>query len=273
MKERFARATGNALLPPIELRNLWEVAADNSYNVYKPFNNNVDTQLAILTVGGQGMLELSSHKKFDLHAGSLFMFHEKEVCHYYCPGEKWDFYWFSFKNYELSGITFEQEKSLNAGLEERTAVDEILKLLHRDNLFYRRAASAIFAGLLNRWLADSENAFRTKYASEISSIIDLLHQHQDGRWSVEKMAARINMSSRNFRRSFIEMTGISPKKYYDNIRLETAYHLLPLKIYSLDHIAEMLGFSSQFHLSLMFKRKYGVPPGKVKDGREKIIPE
>ncbi len=270
MKERFAIASGNSLLPPVELCNFWEVAADPAYNVYKSFDDNLDTQLAVLTSNGQGLVELNSGKKFDLHPDSLFLFHEKDVCHYCCAGKEWNFYWFSFRTYELAGVTFEEGKSIKIGKEEQVAAEEILKLLHRDNLFYRRAASAIFAGLLNRWLANSENLSRAKYAAEIESIIDLLYQHQDGRWTVEKMASRINMSPRNFRRSFIEMTGVAPKKYYDNIRLETAYNLLPLKIYSIGQIAEMLGFSSQFHLSRMFKLRYGVPPGKLKAGDELI---
>jgi AraC-like DNA-binding protein len=267
MKERFALASGSSLTPPIELRNFWEVAADKSYNVYKSSDNNQDTQIAILTDSGQGLVELSSGKKFDLRAGSLFLFHDNEICHYCCAGDEWNFYWFAFKTYELAGMTFNQGKNVKRSADEPAAAEEILKLLHRDNLFYRRAASAIFAGMLNRWLADSENLSRAKYANEIESIIDLLYQHQDGRWTVEKMAARINMSPRNFRRSFIAITGMPPKKYYDNIRLETACNLLPLKIYSIEQISEMLGFSSQFHLSRMFKRKYGMPPGRFKAGR------
>lgn len=264
MKERFAIAAGNSLLPPIELRSFWEVAADSAYNVYKPFNDKINTQLAVLTVGGQGLLELNSGKKFELHAGTLFLFNEREICNYRCVGDEWNFYWFSFKIYELIGITFEQEKSIKLSENESVAVEQILKLLHRNNPFSRRAASAIFASMFYRWLADSENVSRAKYAAEIESMIDLLYQYQDGRWTVEKMAARINMSSRNFRRSFIEITGLPPKQYYDNIRLETVYNLLPLKIYSVSQIADMLGFSSQFHLSRAFKQKYGVPPGKFK---------
>jgi len=263
MKERFVLASGNSLLQPVELRSFWEVAADDSYDVHKSPDNSTDTQLAILTISGQGLVELNSGRKFNLYAGSLFLFHENDVCHYCCVGKEWNFHWFSFKTYELAGMTFEQEKNVKFSRVEQDAAEEILKLLHRDNPFYRRAASALFAGLLNRWLADSENLSRAKYAVEIESIIDLLHQHQDGRWTVEKMAARINMSARNFRRTFIEITGMPPKKYYDNIRLETAYNLLPLKIYSISQIAEMLGFSSQFHLSRMFKHKYGIPPGKL----------
>jgi AraC-like DNA-binding protein len=262
MKDRFAIAPGGSLPPPVELCCFWEVFADRSYNVerspYPP-----TTQVAILTFGGHGVVKSRTGKNFDLKPGSLFFFHEKDIYHYYCYGDEWNFYWFVFKSYELAEINFEVEQTVKMVGDEQHTVEEILRLLHRDNPYLRRSASAAFSRLLFRWLAENENSSREKYADKIETIIDLLYQHQDGRWTVEKMAARANMSSRNFRRSFIAQTGITPKKYYDNIRLETAYNLLPLNMYSIAQVAEMLGFYSQFHLSKIFKRKYGIPPGRM----------
>ena len=78
--------------------------------------------------------------------------------------------------------------------------------------------------------------------------------------SVSKLARQAGMSERWFRSIFREITGQSPKEYYDILRLDTAAELLRMGRANVTQIAQRLGFSSPFHLSRAFKTRHGLSP-------------
>jgi AraC-like DNA-binding protein len=75
------------------------------------------------------------------------------------------------------------------------------------------------------------------------------------------IARRLGMAYSHFRREFRRRTGLSPQRYYNQVRLERARRLLGAGDRSLKEIAEQLGFSSAYHFSWAFKRHFGLAPG------------
>ena len=80
------------------------------------------------------------------------------------------------------------------------------------------------------------------------------------RFSVEQLARELNVSYSSFRQAFKAQTGISPKQYQLQIRLDKAQDLLANTPKSVAEIAEILGFDSPFHLSKQFKNSIGLAP-------------
>jgi transcriptional regulator GlxA family with amidase domain len=59
---------------------------------------------------------------------------------------------------------------------------------------------------------------------------------------------------------------MAPRQYLMRLRLERAQRLIGTTPFTLEAIAEQLGFSSAFHLSAAFKKRFGVPPAVWRRG-------
>ena len=102
------------------------------------------------------------------------------------------------------------------------------------------------------------------YQVTIEKVIDLMHEKVSENWTVQQMAEEANMSERNFRQVFHKVTGQSPKKFYNKLRLTTAKQILTQRIFTVTQVAQMCGFSSAFHFSREFTRQFGIRPSKIR---------
>jgi transcriptional regulator GlxA family with amidase domain len=59
---------------------------------------------------------------------------------------------------------------------------------------------------------------------------------------------------------FRKFTGFAPWQYVEHMRLANARHCLATSDDSLTVLADRLGFSSPFHLSMSFRKKFGISP-------------
>lgn len=75
-----------------------------------------------------------------------------------------------------------------------------------------------------------------------------------------ELARALGVSYSYFRREFRRRTGISPRQYQLRLRMQRAQRLLGASDDSLKQIADRLGFSSAYHLSLAFKAEFGLAP-------------
>jgi transcriptional regulator GlxA family with amidase domain len=77
---------------------------------------------------------------------------------------------------------------------------------------------------------------------------------------VEKLAARVGMSPRNFARVFLKETGATPARFVEFLRVEAARRRLEESRDKLDKIASDCGFASTQSLRRSFFRVLHVPP-------------
>ncbi|SFS67808.1 AraC family transcriptional regulator [Paenibacillus sp. BC26] len=85
------------------------------------------------------------------------------------------------------------------------------------------------------------------------------YQHQI---TLEQVADHVHFSPRHLGRMFKLVTGKTMNRYLTEIRLNRAIHLLRQSDYSLDRIAQEIGFANGSYLSLLFRRVYGYPPSE-----------
>jgi len=78
--------------------------------------------------------------------------------------------------------------------------------------------------------------------------------------SVNMLAKRVNMSSRNFARVYKGKTGRSPGKAVELFRIEAARRLLEQSAANLEDIARQCGFGDQDRMRAAFRRYLGVTP-------------
>jgi AraC-like DNA-binding protein len=77
---------------------------------------------------------------------------------------------------------------------------------------------------------------------------------------VEQLARELHIGYSSFRQAFKAQTGLSPKQYQLQIRLQKAQEFLANTSKSVGEIAEILGFNTAYHLSNQFKKHVGLAP-------------
>ncbi|MGO4380936.1 GlxA family transcriptional regulator [Pseudoduganella sp. RAF53_2] len=78
--------------------------------------------------------------------------------------------------------------------------------------------------------------------------------------TVEHLAERANMSTRNFARVYKEKTGRSPAKAVEVFRLEAAQRMLEDSSRSMGQIARATGFGDEERMRVTFQRNLGIAP-------------
>ncbi len=80
--------------------------------------------------------------------------------------------------------------------------------------------------------------------------------------SIKQISQEMNMSEANFCQYFKKITGISPKEYLTNIKMEKAKKIIMHE--SVTDTAFDLGYENISHFISVFKEKYGVTPKQYK---------
>jgi AraC-like DNA-binding protein/uncharacterized cupin superfamily protein len=110
---------------------------------------------------------------------------------------------------------------------------------------------------------------RTRFVSEekytnIGKLIAEIKKSPARWWTVAGMAEFSGLSQAQFRRVFHKHTGMSPKKYIDRLKLQSAAEKLTGNDIPIFAIAEEFGYLDPFHFSRRFKSVIGLPPAEYR---------
>lgn len=112
-------------------------------------------------------------------------------------------------------------------------------------------------------------------SKRLSPLFDYLQTHLADEHSVESLAAFTGMSPRTFLRRFEAATGSTPARWLLNVRLTRSRDLLESSIFSIDEIAELVGFGSAATLRHHFRTKLSTTPAAYRktftSSNEKLI--
>jgi transcriptional regulator GlxA family with amidase domain len=94
----------------------------------------------------------------------------------------------------------------------------------------------------------------------IQSIADHILSDLRSDLSVETLAGRANMSTRNFSRVFLRDIGVTPADFVESARVDAARRLLQDSSMPLQRIADRCGFADLHSMRRVFRRSLGVGP-------------
>jgi AraC family transcriptional regulator of arabinose operon len=83
----------------------------------------------------------------------------------------------------------------------------------------------------------------------------------------ELMARSRGLSLSTFRRRFLEETGLPVHRYLIRLKIERARHLLLQSDWTVEQIADRLGFTDVFYFTRCFKNALGLPPARYRRTR------
>ena len=116
----------------------------------------------------------------------------------------------------------------------------------------------IFGVLIQNSKKDVNTA--NNYIKPALTIMELYYS--DVKLTVAEIASRLRISQEHFSRIFKTETGISPKKYLNNIRMQKAVEFLTQSNDTVTRISKKVGYPDLFAFSRAFSRYYGCSPSE-----------
>lgn len=164
----------------------------------------------------------------------------------------------------LRNVFVADEKYITASGGTATA-DLMLHLIERDHGY--DLSVAVADQMVYNAVRESSSAQKVSLQSRhgmrntyLSRAIDIMRTHLEDPVAPSLMARDLGISTRQLERLFGKYLNTSPKKYYMEMRLERAQHLLLQTELSVTDIAMACGFQSPGHFSRVYRRAFSVTP-------------
>jgi AraC-like DNA-binding protein len=268
MRNDFARRQPSGGAESLTVETVWKVDADDSYDVSThPSKDNLI--IVVRTVAGVGRLTFRPGREVDLTAGTLCAFRYGDITRYRCAMRRWFFWWWECTTPDASGLPLGEVSRLAVSQTEVDELENGFRLMQSARRTAAAMGSLLMQSRVGRYLHDTapEAPARTPQAA-VEQAIGFM-QNNLGGVDMGSLAAKGFLGGRRFRQVFKQVTGKPPKQYYDGLRLEHAGQLLLNTTLSVRQVADRLGYSSQFHFSRAFKKKFGVAPARWRVGRDR----
>lgn len=98
----------------------------------------------------------------------------------------------------------------------------------------------------------------------IKNIVSWIQDHIHEDITVEKLAGLSSMSPRNFARVFVKELNITPIKYVEKLRIETACRYLTDTQLTIDEVANICGLSNSLNMNRIFLKTFNVTPSQYR---------
>ncbi|MEM7279498.1 MAG: AraC family transcriptional regulator [Pseudomonadota bacterium] len=126
-----------------------------------------------------------------------------------------------------------------------------------------RLAEILFLRLLDcagRSDESSDNFLSVLRDRRMHHALALIHKQPEVDWSLSDLGEAVGMSRATLVRRFKEIVGVAPMAYLANWRMTKAHSLIKYSNYTIDQIAELVGFASAKSFSRAFKRLFKQSP-------------
>ncbi|MGB0959584.1 MAG: GlxA family transcriptional regulator [Halocynthiibacter sp.] len=95
---------------------------------------------------------------------------------------------------------------------------------------------------------------------KLISAVQLMQANLEEPLDLDVVSEHAHVSRRQLERMFKGLLGMSPGRYYCQLRLERAYALLSETNMKVSEVVAATGFCNTTHFSRLFRQKYGAPP-------------
>jgi AraC-like DNA-binding protein len=255
--EYLSKSDSSSTITGISLNSVWYVDGDETYTINPIAGSGL---VAIRTLAGAGTIVYKDGKILEPAEKSLLFVEFSDLKEYHCKEDLWQFWWFEFKVSGAFEFPLDTIASIPMVPDEVERLNQIFLMLHWQDPARNKFASAAFGYLLYEYaLIHHAEQQKGPYHEAVFKVINLMNNRLESPLSVDEMAFQANMSERNFRKVFREITGKSPRDFYSDIRMQRALSFLQGG-YSVSRVAHLLGFSSPFYFSNAFLKHFGVRP-------------
>lgn len=217
--------------------------------------------------------------------GSCKIFYENEVFDFsegnlviYTPGQKQKYilaggsssFWCHFTGSAVAEIL--SSASLSGGVYliplSKAVTDSFTEMIQRKNSPYgKKLCNASLLELIYNIEEAVKLPLKNETHSTIFPVLTYINLNYQKNLSLSFLSEKSGYSKGRFSHLFSEMTGTTPIKYQNEIRLKTASEMLIATNSTVTEIALSVGFSDPLYFSRLFKKYYGVSPANYRKKR------
>jgi AraC-like DNA-binding protein len=224
------------------------------------------------TISGRGCIELENGYR-DLLPGSLMIVSIPGPNVYFLPefSGHWEFVFLTMIGREAVRITQMIEQHLGnvifaEGMPQTIKLlYEILEKLFSGEINNPFINSGYTYQLCMKFLEEAGGVGETRRKHSFDNVKNFLRENLYRDIPVEEMAATMNLSRSHFTRIFSREMGMSPRMYLEDMRLKTAMDILFQKGSTVKETAARCGIYDVNYFCRLFKKRYGISPGKYKE--------
>jgi len=235
----------------------------------------------IYITSGMGYVCFENMSETEISKGKVLLFYpHQKYTYYHLSDYEWKEYFIRFEtdnDYKLMIRRFFPDNKLIMDIGYN---DELLNLFCRaiDVIKNRLKSSQVYLSgilfhILGLVISESKNkTLNKKHLQQIEYAKIIFNENIYTDIKIEDVAERLNLSYSLFRLNFKKITGVSPAKYYTNLKICKAKQLLLETPYSIKEVSFMLSFSTFEYFSTLFKKIVGVSPKdfRIKNSTKKV---
>lgn len=231
---------------------------DRHYSILRRYLNNF---LFVYVCSGALTLEVKD-KVFEIGEKQILLLDCRQPHHYYCRDHV-EFLWFHFNG--NNSVEYTQYLTEQKGIVFTEDFVAKLKPTFESILAGARAMipnehfiSQCICTLFSRLAAPATSAVPSNHM--LTPAITEITEHFDTDISLDDLAAKCNISTSHFIRSFKASIGYTPHEYLLAYRLRQSKQLLTHTAFSIEEIADQCGFHSASHFARAFRQSEGMSP-------------
>ncbi|WP_438448452.1 helix-turn-helix domain-containing protein [Gorillibacterium sp. sgz5001074] len=111
---------------------------------------------------------------------------------------------------------------------------------------------------------------RQAWPVKVREAAEFIESHFDRMISLDQLSERLEVSKYHLLRTFTMAVGMSPNDYLNRVRIEQAISLLRQTDWSVEQIAERVGYSSGSYFIKVFRKGTGRTPGSFRSGEGQL---
>ncbi len=251
---------------------VWDVMANSVYDIPQDQSHRASRKRS--PVSGKGIIVIRTFRGsgrmyhdegvFDLTPGTLFLFDFENVKRYHTVEADWCYWWFEIYCDIPLHIPRHKVLSIPVDKKDEKEFQIIFDAIRKESFQEQCLATATFIKLLYKWWSACHDMMSSSpHEKKVLRLIDEMHKRIYSRFSANDMARIAGLSSSGLRKSFKDVTGKSPKKFFESMKLSMSMELLRSRHYNVKEVAEKLRFCDPYHFSKMFRRHFGHAPSKI----------
>jgi AraC-like DNA-binding protein len=254
----------------------WDKQQSSIYNWSGTERKDQGKYIFQYTLSGHGEINIDGrvHK---LKAGHAFIVSSPSNYHYYLPKDsgKWEFIYLTLYGNEAQRC-WDYVKGLAnqvVRFHPESAPIKLVKQIYDDardkkitNAYQGSSIAYHFIMELYLYLSNIDQLMEDWSEGVISAALFARNYYQDD-IGAEEMAEASQLSKYHFTRLFKKETGITPIQYLTNIRLQKSTELLQHTKYSVDEIAQLVGYKNANYLNKVTRKLTGKSPGQIRQGK------
>lgn len=218
---------------------------------------------------GRGVLSIEDNE-IQISKGNVIVIFPGQW-HSYHPLEEtgWNEYYIGFEgsiieNMIENSLISKDNQVLEVGFNEELVnlFSRAIEVAEGDKIFTQQYLSGIVLHIMGLILSVSQNKVfeEGEVIQKINQAKIIMNENVYKNIDPEELAVKLNISYSWFRKVFKDYTGYAPAKYFQELKLRKAKHLLISTSHSVKVISYMLDYNSTEHFFSLFKKNTGLTP-------------